>query len=129
MSSVLIIDDDESLRDALRRTLHKEGYTIVEASDGLQGLKQLKSVPVDLVILDIFMPGKEGLETLREFRRLYPNLRVIAMSGGGSKGSLDVLKWAKLLGARQTLEKPFSREQLLDAVRKELPSHQPRSDS
>ncbi len=129
MPAILIIDDDESLRDALRRTLHKEGYTVVEAGDGQQGLKQLERVPVDLVLLDIFMPGKEGLETLRELRRLYPPLRVIAMSGGGSKGALDVLRWAKLLGARHTLEKPFSREQLLDAVQKELATNQPRPDS
>lgn len=120
MPSILIIDDDDSLRDALRRTLYKEGYTIVEASDGGRGLKQLESSPADLILLDIFMPGKEGLETITELRRSHPGVRVIAMSGGGTKGMMDVLNIATMLGARRTLAKPFTREQLLEAVREEL---------
>ena len=120
MPTVLIVDDDDSLRDSLRRNLQKAGYQVVEANEGRQGLKQLESMSVDLILLDIFMPGKEGLETIAELRRLHPGIRVIAMSGGGSKGDLDVLKVAKLFGARRTLTKPFSREQLLEAVEREL---------
>ena len=120
MPSILIIDDDDSLRDSLRRTLHKEGYAIVEASGGRRGLQHLQSQPVDLVLLDMFMPDKDGLETIGELRRLHPGLRVIAMSGGGFKGTVDVLHVAKMLGARQTLTKPFTREQLLEAVELEL---------
>jgi CheY-like chemotaxis protein len=120
MPSVLIIDDDASLRDGVRRTLHQAGYEVREAGDGLQGLRSVEQSPVDVVLLDIFMPGKEGLETVREFRRVYPEIRIIAMSGGGSKGTFDVLKLAQLLGARRTLAKPFSREQLLEAVQGEL---------
>ena len=120
MASILIIDDDDSLRDALRRNLRKAGYQVVEANEGRQGLKQLESAPVDLILLDIFMPGKEGLETITELRRSHPGIRVIAMSGGGSKGDLDVLKVAKLFGARRTMTKPFTREQLLEAVQEEL---------
>jgi|CXWL01.1.fsa_nt_gi CheY-like chemotaxis protein len=123
MSSILIIDDDDSLRDALRRTLHKEGYAVTDASEGRQGLQQLEHAPVDLVLLDIFMPGKEGLETITELRHSYPNVPVIAMSGGGIKSGLEVLKIARFLGARRTLTKPFTREQLLDAVREELAQH------
>ena len=120
MSSLLIIDDDASLRDGLRRTLRQAGYEVREASDGLQGLRTVEQSPVDLILLDIFMPGKEGLETIRELRRANPHVRIIAMSGGGSKGSFDVLKMATMLGAGRTLAKPFSREQLLEAVRGEL---------
>ena len=83
MPSILIIDDDDSLRDALRRTLHKEGYTISEACEGRQGLKELEHSPVDLILLDMFMPDKDGLETIGELRRTYPKIRIIAMSGGG----------------------------------------------
>ncbi len=120
MPSILIIDDDDNLRDSLRRTLHKEGYTIMEAGDGGRGLKQLENSPADLILLDMFMPEKEGLETIGELRRAHPGIRVIAMSGGGFKGTMDVLNIAKMLGARRTLSKPFTREQLLDAVREEL---------
>lgn len=120
MASILVIDDEDSLRDALRRNLQKSGYHVIEANEGKQGLQQLANSPVDLVLIDIFMPGKEGLETIRELRRSYPNIPVIAMSGGGSKGMADVLRVATLLGARRTLLKPFTGQELLDAVRHEL---------
>jgi two-component system chemotaxis response regulator CheY len=120
MPSILIIDDDDSVRDSLRRTLHKEGYTILEASEGKGGLKQLECSRADLVLLDMFMPDKDGPETIGELRRTHPGIRIIAMSGGGFKGTLDVLHVATKLGARQTLAKPFTREQLLEAVETEL---------
>lgn len=123
MPSILIIDDDDSLCDALRRNLHKEGYTIMEASEGRGGLKQLERSPVDLILLDMFMPDKDGLETIGELRRTHPGIRIIAMSGGGFNGTVDVLHVAKKLGVRRTLAKPFTREQLLDAVRAELLLH------
>ncbi len=123
MPSILIIDDDDSLRDALCRTLRKEDYTIMEASDGRQGMKQLERSPANLILLDMFMPDKDGLETIMELRRTHPGVRVIAMSGGGFKGTVDVLHVAKKLGVRRTLSKPFTREQLLDAVREELLLH------
>ena len=120
MPSILIIDDDDSLRDGLRRTLHQAGYEVREASDGLKGLQIVQEASVDLILLDIFMPGKEGLETIGEFRHAHPAIRIIAMSGGGTKGCFDVLTMATMLGARRTLAKPFSREQLLEAVRLEV---------
>ncbi|THJ24818.1 MAG: response regulator [Nitrospira sp. CG24E] len=123
MPSILIIDDDDSLRDALHRTLHKEGYIVMEASEGGRGLKQLESSPADLILLDMFMPDKDGLETIGELRRAHPKIPIIAMSGGGSRGTVDVLHVAKKLGVRRTLAKPFTREQLLDAVREELIPH------
>ena len=120
MPSILIIDDDDSLRDSLRRTLHKQGYVIMEASDGGRGLRQLERQAVDLVLLDLFMPDKDGLETIGDLRRTHPGIKIIAMSGGGFEGTVDVLHVAKMLGAGRTLTKPFTREQLLEAVELEL---------
>jgi CheY-like chemotaxis protein len=120
MPSVLIVDDDDSLREGLHRSLRQAGYEVRAASDGLQGLRSVEQSPVDVILLDIFMPGKEGLETIKDLRRHNPHVRIIAMSGGGSKGMLDVLKLAQMLGAKRTLAKPFSREELLEAIRGEL---------
>jgi CheY-like chemotaxis protein len=123
MPSILIIDDDDSFRASLCRTLRKEEYTIFEASEGRQGMKQLEHLPVDVILLDMFMPDKDGLETIGVLRRTHPGIRIIAMSGGGFKGTVDVLHVAKKLGVRRTLAKPFTREQLLDALREELLPH------
>lgn len=114
--TILIIDDDQALRDSLRRTLRREGYTVLEAAEGGEGLKVVKSHPVDVVLVDLFMPGKEGLETIGELRRSHPGIKIIAMSGGGEKGHMDVLKAAKLMGAWRVLAKPFTREELIDTV-------------
>ena len=116
MPSILIIDNDDSVRESLRRTLHKEGYTIMEASEGRRGLKQLERQPVDVILLDMFMPDKDGLETIMALRRTHPGMKIIAMSGGGFKGRVDVLDVAKKLGVRRTLAKPFTREELIEAV-------------
>ena len=116
MPSILIIDGDDSVRESLRRTLHKEGYTIMEASEGRRGLKQLERQPVDVILLDMFMPDKDGLETIMALRRTHPGMKIIAMSGGGFKGRVDVLDVAKKLGVRRTLAKPFTREELIEAV-------------
>lgn len=114
--TILIIDDDQALRDSLRRTLRRDGYTVLEAAEGGEGLKVVKSHPVDVVLVDLFMPGKEGLETIGELRRSHPGIKIIAMSGGGEKGHIDVLKAANLMGAWRTLAKPFSREDLIEAL-------------
>lgn len=114
--TILIIDDDQSLRDSLRRTLRREGYTVMEAAEGGEGIKIIQNHSIDLVLVDLFMPGKEGLETILELRRSYPNLKIIAMSGGGEKRHMDVLKAAKVMGARRVLAKPFSREDLIEAL-------------
>lgn len=125
MPAILIIDDDSHLRDSLRRTLRKGGYDVIEAADGGEGLKKMKERAPDVVLLDIFMPGKEGLETISDLRRANPSAHVIAMSGGGQRGGLDVLRVARMLGARRSLTKPFSPEQLLEAVREELSAGEP----
>lgn len=115
--SILVIDDDENIRRLLRAILEPEGYQVLEASDGNQGVKEYQRSPTDLVITDLIMPGKEGIETIRDLRREFPNVKIIAVSGGGRIGPDSYLKMAKGVGALCTLSKPIDRSGLLDAVK------------
>jgi DNA-binding response OmpR family regulator len=118
--TLLIIEDDPSLRDSLHRTLRGKNYIILAAEEGGEGMKLMQKHAVDIVLIDMFMPGKEGVETIRELRRSYPHVKVIAMSGGGTKGEVDVLQVAKVMGCRHTLVKPFSGEDLIKAIEAQL---------
>ncbi len=120
MARILIIDDDHQMRAFLRNLLTERGHEVVEAPDGDIGSRLYPEEPADLIIIDIFMPIKEGLETIREFRGAFPNARIIAMSGGMSGQRYDPLPTARVLGARRTLTKPFRSEELLEAVREVL---------
>ena len=120
MAKILIIDDEEQVRLYLRSILEPEGYEVVEAPDGKVGLQLYREEPVDLIITDVFMPEKEGLETIRELRSEYPEVKIIAISGGGRDIDLDFLPLAKQLGALRTLKKPFDRQEMLDAVKEVL---------
>ena len=118
MASILIIDDEEGSRALLRFTLEAEGYEVMEAPNGRQGLERYRHTPTDLIITDIAMPELNGLDLILELTRHFLRAKVIAISGvGQEKNVLDV---AKLLGARRTIQKPFNMPQLLDAVRYEL---------
>jgi DNA-binding NtrC family response regulator len=114
--TILVIDDDPSLRDSLRRTLRKSGYAVMEAAEGGEGIRVLQNHSIDVALVDLFMPGKEGLETILEIRRSHPTVKIIAMSGGGAKGQVDMLQTAKVMGRCQALVKPFSREDLIGAI-------------
>lgn len=120
MFSLLLIDDDEQLRNVLGESLRRAGYEVREACDGRQGERMYRERPADLVITDLIMPEKEGLETILDLCRHYPDAKVIAMSGGGRTGPQTNLKAARAFGARQVLAKPFSRQEMLDAVRQAL---------
>ena len=114
--TILVIDDDESIRILLRTVLELEGYLVLEASDGVAGQQEYGKNPTDLVIMDLIMPGKEGIETIRDLRREFPDVKIIAVSGGGRIGAESYLKMAKGLGALRTLRKPFDRESLVKTV-------------
>jgi CheY-like chemotaxis protein len=119
---ILLIDDDDSFRTMLRLTLVHFGYIVIEARDGKEGLALFKEANADLVITDIVMPEKEGLEVLMELRtRQVPPVKIIAISGGARVNIADNLRMAKLLGAAKTLTKPFSNEALIAAINELLP--------
>lgn len=116
MKSILVIDDNIYVRSLLREMLELANYDVTEAPNGEVGARLFRQAPVDLVITDIFMPEKEGLETIRELRRDFPEVKIIAISGGGSRGDLAFLPTAKKLGAHYTFAKPFEMDEMLAAV-------------
>lgn len=121
MPSVLVVDDEDQIRQLIRETLEQAGYDVQEASDGKQGLERYRAKPADLVIMDILMPDQDGLESIMTLRREFPASRVIAITGGSDMiGILNFLDVAKMLGARRTLQKPFDMQTLLDAAQSEL---------
>jgi DNA-binding response OmpR family regulator len=116
MKRILVIEDEDGLRSIVRMSLEKMGYAVTEARDGKEAIALFRDNPADLVLTDLMMPEKEGLETIRELRRSDPDLKIIAMSGGGRTGARDNLKIAKLFGATSVFSKPFSFEELGKAV-------------
>jgi CheY-like chemotaxis protein len=116
MARILVIDDEAPIRDIMRQTLERAGHEVADAGDGRQGMVQLRKQPVDLVITDILMPEQEGIETIRMLRKEFPQVKILAISGGGKTGKLNVLPVAQTFGAHRTLAKPFERKDLLDAV-------------
>ncbi|MCK4879051.1 MAG: response regulator [Bacteroidales bacterium] len=120
MQRILIIEDDHHILLMVKKMLEREGFEIKLASNGNEGLEIFKKIPVDLVITDIIMPEKEGLETIREMKRVRSDLKIIAMSGGGKISADNYLQTAKVFGATKILEKPFTQKQLVSAVRDTL---------
>src|SRR5262249_44040719 len=115
MARVLVVDDEAQVRGLLRTILEPAGHHVLDAGDGAEALRVVRREGVDLVFCDLFMPGQDGLETIRDLRRDFPGLPVVAVSGG-CDGRIDLLPVARLLGAAQTLKKPFRPESVLDAV-------------
>jgi DNA-binding NtrC family response regulator len=114
---ILLVDDDPNVRRSIGATLTAAGYEVIMAFDGDEAVRHWRDLNGgDLVLLDLFMPEKDGLETIVELRSHTPGVPIIAMSGGGSTGRVDILQDAKLLGAIETLEKPFSSHVLLEMV-------------
>ena len=116
MASILIVDDDHQIRKLLVRLLEKEGNHVTVASNGDEAIKQYDKAHIDLVITDIVMPEKEGIETIMELKRLDPEIKIIAISGGGKVSPENYLGMAKSMGAIYTIEKPIDKNVLLDRV-------------
>ena len=116
MAKILVIDDEEGVRRVIGKILVRVGHDVLEAPDGKVALSLLKEEAADLVICDLFMPEMDGVEVLRQLRRDYPNLRVVAISGGAYQGRVQLLDVAKALGAVAVLGKPFQPHQLLELV-------------
>lgn len=118
MANILVIDDEESIRGLLREVLERANHHVLEARDGHEGLALYQQNKVDLVLMDILMPGTDGLETTLQLTREYLDAKVIAMTGAqGDRNFLDV---AKLFGARRIFEKPFPLDKLVHAINEEL---------
>jgi CheY-like chemotaxis protein len=116
LAKILVIDDEEGVRRVIGKILVRVGHDVLEAPDGKVALSLLKEEAADLVICDLFMPEMDGVEVLRQLRRDYPNLRVVAISGGAYQGRVQLLDVAKALGAVAVLGKPFQPHQLLELV-------------
>lgn len=124
MSQVLVIDDDPQIRRLLDRILSAEGHNVLLAPEGNRGLELVRTQPVDLVICDLVMPEKEGVETIREIRAHAPRLPIIAISGGSAYGNYSYLPLAQRLGATRSLQKPFLPAELAEVVREVLAGRQ-----
>lgn len=116
MPRILVVDDDEQIRAMLRMTLEREGHAVAEAGDGNKAMYSYAADPADLVIMDIVMPEKEGIETIMELRRQYGDVKIIAISGGGRVNPEDYLRWARTFGVQHTFTKPVDRRELLAAI-------------
>lgn len=121
MARILIIEDEEEVRKILTHMLRRAGHDVIDAPDGRVIDKLYNLAPVDLVITDIFMPEKEGIETIRVLRRDFPTTRIIVMSGGSTIESQglslnEYLAITKKLGVDRAFEKPFELPEMLKAV-------------
>lgn len=116
----MVVDDDAGIRRALHILLSREGYQVSQARDGVEALRLWRDTGSDLVITDLHMPEKDGIEMIIELLSQSPGVRIIAMSGGGQTRRLDLLGNATLLGAVHTIEKPFTLKEMMSTVRRAL---------
>jgi len=123
MSKILLIEDDATMGSMLSQLLSRNGYEITHVEDGEKGIAELKENQFDLIITDIVMPEKEGLETITEIRKSLKKMPIIAMSGGGKNPADTYLEFAKTLGADTTFTKPFDTKEFLHAIEKCLRSN------
>ena len=131
MARILVIDDNTSMREAVCEMLQQAGYEATSMENGRFAAQIHRDDPVDLVITDLFMPDTDGLEVIYQFRHEFPDVKIIAVSGGGSRGLLELLAVAKKMGAQRALMKPFTWEELLSAVQEllEPPPHADPNDA
>ena len=116
MTAILVVDDQKEMRAMVRRLLTEAGHEVAEAADGVAALAAFRAHPPALVITDIIMPGKAGIEVIATMKRERPEVKVLAMSGGGRTHVMDFLAIAQKTGADATLEKPFRKSDLLARV-------------
>jgi CheY-like chemotaxis protein len=116
MARILIADDDPDLRALIQRALTAVGHEVQAAQDGIEALALLRAGPVDVAIVDIYMPGKDGIETIMDLHRRHPGIKVIAITGSAPQTGKAMLAMAQRLGAHLAMAKPFTVEELLAAV-------------
>lgn len=116
MKNILVVDDDELFRTMLCETLRTSGYGVLEAENGKAAMKVVARARPDLVVTDLIMPEQEGIETIREIKRIFPEMKIIAVSGGMRGGDMDFLPIAEYMGASRVFKKPIDRKAFLSAV-------------
>ena len=120
MARIEVIDDDQAIRTTIKLLLERDGHEVVLAEDGRKGIEQFRTGRFDLLIVDIFMPGMDGLETIRNIHQMRPDIPIIVISGYAFRTALesvpDFLNMAMKFGAVSSLQKPFRPSQLLSAV-------------
>jgi DNA-binding NtrC family response regulator len=114
---ILVADDDPAICRTLQIGLGKAGYEVREARDGVEVTQLWREDGADLVIVDIYMPRKGGLQVLRELKTHSPAIPVIAMTNGGRSKNLNPLSYSEILGATRTIAKPFSLDAMLALVK------------
>ena len=117
MALILIIDDEPQIRSMLKLMLERDGYEVAEAPDGIEGIRVFRQNPAELIITDLIMPNKDGIGLIIDLKKEFPNVKIIAMSGGGLNKPEGYLKGAKKLGAACTLTKPIDRDEMLRAIK------------
>jgi CheY-like chemotaxis protein len=122
MATILVVDDDSQIRAMLGQILERAGYDVVLAADGEAGCQLFRASPTDIIIMDMVMPEKGGVETIMELHTEFPDVKIIAMSGGGRTGPYGYLKLAERFGAERVFSKPLSKEKILEAIRELVPS-------
>jgi DNA-binding response OmpR family regulator len=125
MKRILVIDDEELIRTFLKDLLEEEGYEVIIAGDGEEGLALFETNSIDLVITDIIMPVKDGLDTILELKKKAPELPVIAISAGGNIPKERYLAVAGYMKNTRTLAKPFTGQELVSAVKEHLEPTEP----
>ncbi len=120
MAQILVIDDDPQVCILIQEVLELAGYTVATTQAAAAGLEHFHQDPAQLVITDILMPGREGLETIRDLPQEAPSTKIIAISAGLPWGGVDVLDVARKLGAVRVIQKPFDIQGLVDTVRELL---------
>jgi two-component system response regulator (stage 0 sporulation protein F) len=122
MATILVIDDEPQIRALLKRLLEKAGHRVVEAAEGQEAVRAVQEGPVHLIITDVIMPEKGGLETMMELRRDFPDINIIIMSGKVQTKS-DVFKsMTRQFGVKYVFQKPFDTQELLARVQELVPS-------
>lgn len=120
MSRILVADDEAPIRELLRQALEMNGYEVVEAANGVETVKIFRENQIDLVITDIIMPDKEGLESIMDLKEIDPDVKIIAMSGGGRLEPHSYLQMAAKFGAKKVFQKPLSISLLLSTIKELL---------
>ena len=125
MTRVLIVDDELPIRELLRTAFQTRGYEVAEADNGETALAQYAAFKPSVIVIDLIMPGMEGIEAIRHLRKTDSEVHIIALSGGGNLGFVDYLKYAEQLGADLAMSKPIALKELLGNVAKLLSEGQP----